>query len=389
MHELDKIKIFGVGLTRTGTKSLAEAMRILEYKVKHSPVSVDDLREYDFLCDIIISSKYKFLDYVYPKAKFILTIRDAESWIRSNQEHASRYASRRKKEAVHRIPLHRAENRFSIFGITYFDEQVYREVQKAFEKEVYDYFNSNYTDFDSKLLVLDICAGEGWEKLCHFLGKEVVDQPFPRKNWSTYDEAVDEVLVDDLSNKKQCIDRETGIWSLEIAKKRHRYDDKLAEYVAITYKSVGSIADVGCGKGDYCKHLKDIGIPTVHGYEGTPNIKEIAVYDDIMVVDLTKRRCVGVVYDLVLCLEVGEHIPQKYEQVFIDNLSEFIGKDLIISWAIPGQGGAGHFNEQPNEYIIKEFAKRGLTFDEDGSMRLRNASSLKWFKNTTMKFKGV
>jgi len=186
--------------------------------------------------------------------------------------------------------------------------------------------------------------------------------------------------------KKQYISRETGIWSLEIAKKRHRYDNKLAEYIAATCKSVKSVADLGCGSGDYCKCIKEHGIPLVHGYEGTPDIRKIAVYDDITVIDLTKRRYVGTNYDLALCLEVGEHIPQKYEQVFIDNVCEFTSKDLIISWAIPGQGGAGHFNEQPNEYIINEFIKRGLTFDEESSMKLRDASSYKWFGNTLMKF---
>jgi SAM-dependent methyltransferase len=192
-----------------------------------------------------------------------------------------------------------------------------------------------------------------------------------------------------LMAKKQYIDRETGIWDLKIAKKRHRYDDKLVEYIAATYKPAKSVADLGCGKGDYCKYLKEHGIPLVHGYEGTPDIKKISTYDDITVIDLTKRRYVGTSYDLVLCLEVGEHIPQKYEQILIDNICEFIGKDLILSWAIPGQGGAGHFNEQPNEYIIDEFTKRGLIFDEDSSMRLRDAASFKWFKNTLMKFEGV
>jgi len=188
-------------------------------------------------------------------------------------------------------------------------------------------------------------------------------------------------------SKKQYIDRETGIWDLEIAKKRHRYDDGLAEYISSIYKSVNSIADVGCGRGHYCKHFKDYGIPIVHGYEGTPDIKKIAVYDDVMVVDLTKRRHVGTSYDLVICLEVGEHIPQKYEQIFIDNLCMYVNEDLILSWAVPGQGGAGHFNEQPNEYIMNEFDRRGLMFDRAASMKLRDVASFKWFRNNTMKFK--
>lgn len=185
------------------------------------------------------------------------------------------------------------------------------------------------------------------------------------------------------------IDRETGIWDIEVGKKRHRYDSDLAKYIAIRYKDATSVADVGCGKGDYCKYLKECGFSIVHGYEGTVDIKKIAVYDDIMVLNLIIRRWVKINYDLVLCLEVGEHIPEKHEQVFIDNICEFTIKDLILSWAIPGQGGAGHFNERPNLYVMKEFAKRGFAFDKSSSMKLRSAASFRWFRNTIMKFERI
>lgn len=179
---------------------------------------------------------------------------------------------------------------------------------------------------------------------------------------------------------------DSGVWSLDTAKKRHRYDSKLADYIAMSYKNIASVADVGCGTGNYCKCLKDSGIPIVHGYEGTVGIKEIAVYDDIMTVDLTKRRWVGINYDLVICLEVGEHVPKNYEQVFIDNVCRYVSKDLILSWAVPGQGGAGHFNELSNEYVIRELSKRGFVFDAERSEELRKHATFKWFKNTILFF---
>jgi len=184
--------------------------------------------------------------------------------------------------------------------------------------------------------------------------------------------------------KKNSICAETGIWNLETAKKRHRYDPELAKYIATMYKSVKSVADLGCGKGDYCKYLKEKGIPIVHGYEGTPNIQEIAVYNDIMTLDLTKRRWVEIYYDLVISLEVGEHIPKKYEQVFINNVSEFAKSNLILSWGIPGQGGTGHFNEQPNEYVIAEFIKRGFRLERKKTKFLRKAAERKWFKGSLL-----
>ena len=183
------------------------------------------------------------------------------------------------------------------------------------------------------------------------------------------------------------IDKETGIWDLETAKRRHRYDPKLSECISTTYKSAESIADIGCGTGEYCKYLKDhLQTPVIHGYEGTPNIEEIAVYNNIMNLDLTKKRWVDIYYPLILCLEVGEHIPKKYEEIVIDNICEFVCKDLVLSWAIPGQGGTGHYNEQPNDYIISEFVKRGMIYNESNTKKLRECSSLRWFKNTIMVF---
>ena len=56
---------------------------------------------------------------------------------------------------------------------------------------------------------------------------------------------------------------------------------------------------------------------------------------------------------------MGEHIPKIYEKIFIDNLDNNNTKGIIISWAVKGQGGVGHVNEQNNEYIKNIFIKLG------------------------------
>ena len=182
------------------------------------------------------------------------------------------------------------------------------------------------------------------------------------------------------------IDKETGIWSLDIAKRRHRFDNALATAIA-TQHTPKLAADIGCGNGEYCAFFKNHGWPCVHGYEGTKDITSLGIYDDILRVDLTKRRWVEVPYDFVLCLEVGEHIPLQCEQVFIDNLCEYARQDLVMSWAVPGQGGAGHFNEKINAHVITEFVKRGFEFRGAESEALREVATLKWFKNTMLVFK--
>jgi len=182
------------------------------------------------------------------------------------------------------------------------------------------------------------------------------------------------------------VDEETGIWSLETAKKKHRYDIMLAAQIATMFWVPKRAADLGCGRGAYCSILKGCGWPIVDGYEGTPNIASLGVYDNIMTLDLSKRHWVAIDYDFVLCLEIGEHIPKKHEQTFIDNVNDFVTKNLVLSWGIPGQGGTGHFNEQPNDYIIAECEKRGLKYDGKKSQKLRDVATRGWFKNTIMCF---
>ncbi len=46
-------------------------------------------------------------------------------------------------------------------------------------QHIWERTTSPYAD---KLLVLDICAGEGYEQLCPFLNRSLIDEPFPHRN---------------------------------------------------------------------------------------------------------------------------------------------------------------------------------------------------------------
>ena len=68
---MSKFRCFGIGLGRTGTRSLCKAMSILGYKTKHGIKYVDEVKQYNFANDIFVAARYKFLDYMFPNAKFI------------------------------------------------------------------------------------------------------------------------------------------------------------------------------------------------------------------------------------------------------------------------------------------------------------------------------
>lgn len=180
------------------------------------------------------------------------------------------------------------------------------------------------------------------------------------------------------------VDKETGIWSLTIAKKRHKCDLDLVDIIYAFYEP-RTMADVGCGSGMYCKEFATFGWNVV-GYEGTKDVISLGEYDKIIQIDLTTKLKVPK-YDLTICLEVGEHIPKKHEKRFLDNLCLFVKKDLILSWAPEGQYSAsGHVNCRPREYIIAELEKRNLFYHKLKSEFLRKDASFSWFQNNLMVF---
>jgi hypothetical protein len=174
------VKVFGIGLGRTGSKSLAHAMKILGYRSIHSIKAFDCIKRHDFCGDIEISGRYRFLDYAYKDAKFILTIRDLESWLDSNRRWAAKRAGEPwGNKGFTGISIWRALNRFLLYDVTYYNEELFHRAYYRHHSDVYAHFLGR----DNKLLTLDICAGEGWEKLCPFLGiKEIPDKPFPHRH---------------------------------------------------------------------------------------------------------------------------------------------------------------------------------------------------------------
>lgn len=182
------------------------------------------------------------------------------------------------------------------------------------------------------------------------------------------------------------IDKNSGIWFIDIAKKRHKCDYNLCLAIKNNF-NIKTIVDIGCGIGLYCKILFDYGYYVI-GYEGTPKIQNISVYDNIITKDLTKpifNYEIIPCFDLTLCLEVGEHIPKKYETIFVDNLCKYAKNKLIISWADKEQYSAsGHVNPKTKSEVIFIFTERGYCLDYEKTEILRKQSSFSWFKNNLL-----
>lgn len=181
----------------------------------------------------------------------------------------------------------------------------------------------------------------------------------------------------------------TGAWTSMNAND-HVFDYKLAVSIIDHYgKGMGveKILDMGCGNGAYSKFFINEAGYKVTAIDGNPNTPELS--DGIgSVQDFTVPFDFGL-HDLVLCLEVAEHIPAEYEAQFIQNLVRHAGKHLVLSWGIPGQDGLGHVNCRKNEYVIDLITSHGFLYKENISLDLRANAENTWFKNTILAFEKI
>ena len=172
-------RVFCIGLNKTGTTSLHEALIVLGYRSLHwggpdTPRSVRRaflegvplltyLGDFDAVSDIqSLVLMFDRLDAEYPGSRFIYTKRDLDGWLRSRTHHVER-----------NIASH-AKGEYSGTFLTV-DLERWTELFVEHEARVLAHF----ADRPHDLLVMDIPAGDGYDVLCPFLGLPVPLEPFP------------------------------------------------------------------------------------------------------------------------------------------------------------------------------------------------------------------
>jgi hypothetical protein len=178
--------------------------------------------------------------------------------------------------------------------------------------------------------------------------------------------------------------KENGGWVQDDTHSGHEYLKPMSNILlSIIKKHKPSLVyDFGCGWGDYARDISAAGVEAI-GFEAYPNT---SFYGNIQELDLSKPHVLKRKAEMSVSLEVGEHIPAKFEQTFIDNICNNTKDVLVLSWAIEGQGGDGHINCRNNDYVIAEVEKRGFVFD-DSILHLRHTTDgLKWFHDSLMLF---
>jgi hypothetical protein len=167
---MSKPKIFDIGLAKTGTTSLNDAFAILGIASIGCPTSIGSIKRFEAATDGIVADRFEELDRVFPGSKFIYTVRDPDSWLRSYTRYRGRKlpASEAHTEKVRRL-----------YGTTGTDPQTLLDAYQRHDRHVMEYFRNRPQD----LLIMNICGGEAdWESLCAFLDRPIPDVAFPSSN---------------------------------------------------------------------------------------------------------------------------------------------------------------------------------------------------------------
>jgi SAM-dependent methyltransferase len=156
------------------------------------------------------------------------------------------------------------------------------------------------------------------------------------------------------------------------------------EVVPIIIKqfSPTSVLDVGCGIGTWLSVFEECGVSKIMGLDGDyvnpeqifSNIQE----QQFLACNLTKSFDLKEKFDLLICFEVAEHLPEKSAKGFISSLCT--QSDLILfGAAIPGQWGQNHLNEQWVEYWIELFHENGFSVADTIRPNIWHNKNVEWW----------
>lgn len=139
--------------------------------------------------------------------------------------------------------------------------------------------------------------------------------------------------------------------------------DGIAASIRARLPAVHTVVDVGCGSGAILAALGRAGVSgTGLEYAEAALARCRAKGLTVHKFDIEAEAPPALRADLALSTEVAEHLPAARADAYVDMLVG-IADTVVMTAAVPGQGGTDHVNEQPNAYWIAKFQARGFAHD--------------------------
>lgn len=143
-----------------------------------------------------------------------------------------------------------------------------------------------------------------------------------------------------------------------------------------------SVIDVGGGEGHWAYKFKELGCYATN-IDGA-YVENSPMRDNFLSIDISKPFTVDDIADLVICLEVAEHLSEKRAAGFVADLVK-LGPTILFSAAIPGQSGVYHINCQWPSYWQELFNSHGYHMSGNIRDRFWDDERIEpWFRQNLM-----
>jgi SAM-dependent methyltransferase len=141
-----------------------------------------------------------------------------------------------------------------------------------------------------------------------------------------------------------------------------------------------SVLDIGCGIGAYLLLFRQHGAARILGVDGIPANATALPDDAYQVRDLALPLEFDGSFDIVVCVEVAEHLDARHADVLLDSITRHAGQVIVFSAAEPGQPGHGHINCAPIAQWLGMLAVRGWYPELVDSLGMRSLATMSWFR---------
>jgi hypothetical protein len=189
--EHGKPKIFGIGLSKTGTTTLGRALHRLGYQVldwqnplTRELICEDDYPLFDAFTDTPVAASFESLFFSFRESRFIYTTRPLESWRESMTRHWLRNYGVIAFDEIRALLATRDAFPFGrqfsdIHSSLYFNHADLGAAYHAHDYRVRSFFRDKPRH---RFLELNVFEGHGWPELCQFLDRPAPSDAFPWEN---------------------------------------------------------------------------------------------------------------------------------------------------------------------------------------------------------------
>ena len=349
-------------------------------------------------------SKAEILDHINSVKYDILNhIRDSEirlkqyNYILSEKNSDIDYSLRKLEERFESIKVFIDSQNTSLREIL--DNRIYKaetNLSQTFDSRIYDAEKNLSQTFDSRIYDAEKNLSQTFDSRIYDAEKNL-SQSFDNRVWKAELYLKKEILariwllnrmlanIENSQNHKDKLST-TSIYGANFYED-NQYGSFMSAIEVLKYLipiyNPSSIVDFGCGTGTWLAAAKqinrDIQVTGVDGDYVDRNMLMVKK-EEFLARDLTENLDLHKKFDMVISLEVAEHLNEKYADTFIDTLCRH--SDIVLfSAAHVGQGGDGHVNEQPISYWVEKFEKRGYIWNDIRNEFKDNYNIEQWYKD--------